>query len=693
MQETSDQAPAGNGVRFGPFELLVETGELRENGVRLKLSGQPIQVLARLVATPGQLVTREQLQDRLWPGSSYGDFEKGLNAAVNRLRENLGDSATEPKYIETIPGRGYRFIADTDTGSSNVPPAEFQRAKPRWKHRILFVGVALLSALGSGALAYWGMRSPAAPRVSNYVQLTHDGLPKVLIGTDSSRLYLRLESAVSVGIGAIALTGGEPTRIPSPFAGTYPLNLSPDGSQLLVLKSKIGPGNRSLYSLALLGGATRRLGDALGWDGAWSSDGKLLAYTNDNNLFIARADGTESRKLVTMKGYSQIDGPVWSPDGSHLRFNVWENWDSSLWEVAEDGSELHRLLLPGGSNPSDECCGRWTADGKYFIFQSNGQIWTLPQNRHFLQRNPSPIQLTWSPLALSSPLPSRDGKKLFVVGEADRGELVRYDSNSGQFVPFLGGISADFLTFSKDGQWVAYVSYPEGTLWRSKADGSEPLQLTFVHGSAIMPRWSPDGKTIIFCDQPNAGKPYRIYEVSPEGGTPRELLPADQGFQLSPDWSPDEKKIVFGGRYDDPQSVIRIVDLANGQVSTVAGSQGFYDPRWSPNGRYIVACAFGPHRLVLFDFETQKWTDLLQGSGYSLPSWSKDGVYVYDVLGFPMSAVVRIRISDNKSEQVVDLRNFTIAGVVWLALALDDSPVLLRDTGIQDVYALDWEAP
>src|SRR5215469_15007552 len=110
MQGTNDQAPVAGGLKFGPFELLVDTGELRKDGVRLKLSGQPIQVLARLVAEPGKLITREELQAELWPGSSYGDFEKGLNAAVNRLREYLGDSVTKPKYIETIPRCGYRFI-------------------------------------------------------------------------------------------------------------------------------------------------------------------------------------------------------------------------------------------------------------------------------------------------------------------------------------------------------------------------------------------------------------------------------------------------------------------------------------------------------------------------------------------------------------------------------------------------------
>jgi Tol biopolymer transport system component/DNA-binding winged helix-turn-helix (wHTH) protein len=519
-----DQASAPTATRFGPFELFVVTGELRKNGVRLKLSGQPIRVLACLLGTPGQLVTREELQQELWPGSAYGDFEKGLNAAVNRLRENLEDSATEPKYIETIPGRGYRFIADIDSGLPSTPSVEFEQPKPRSKRTTRFVGVALLIALSAGALAYLGMRPPAVPRVSNYVQLTHDGQPKVLVGTDGSRIYLRLGTDVSTGIGEIPISGGEPTRIPAPQPGMYPLNLSPDGSQLLVTQFKLGPDNRSLWSLPVLGGSPRRLGHTLGDDAALSPDGKLLAYSNDNYLFVANADGTESRTQFTAKSPLQVDGPVWSLDGRFLRFNLWQGWTKSLWEVAVDGSRSHQLL-PGWRNPPDECCGRWTADGKYFVFQSNGQIWALPEKHGLLHDNPKPEQLTSSPLALVTPVPSRDGKKLFVVGKADRGELVRYDFKSGQFVPFLGGISAEFLDVSKDGQWVAYVSYPEGTLWRSRIDGSERLQLTFPPDFATVPRWSPDGKTIVFGYRTDGEKLHRIYEVSSEGGSRSPNIP------------------------------------------------------------------------------------------------------------------------------------------------------------------------
>ena len=127
----------------------------------------------------------------------------------------------------------------------------------------------------------------------------------------------------------------------------------------------------------------------------------------------------------------------------------------------------------------------------------NDQIWALPQKGTFLNSHPKPIQLT-SAYSLHSLLPSKDGKKLFVSASTSRGELMRYDLKSGEFAPVPGEISAEFLGFSKDGQWVAYVSYPEGTLWRSKIDGSERLQLTYPPNYAMLPRWSPEGKKIVF---------------------------------------------------------------------------------------------------------------------------------------------------------------------------------------------------
>ena len=462
-------------VAFGPFELFLDTQELRKHGVPVKLSGQAIQVLIVLIARPGQLVTREELQQKLWPGDSFGDFEHGLNAAVNKLREKLGDSATTPKYIETLPGRGYRFIGKIESEKPQLYVLEPAHPKLRRKLKAAIPGTVVALVVGAAVLIYFWSRPEPMPKVSNYVQLTHDGQQKRLVGTDGSRLYLGLGFYGGQGVAQMPISGGEPTTIPVSSPNVYPSDVSPDGSRLLV--NGMGAG-RAFWSLPVLGGFPLRLGDAEGQEGAWSADGKMLAYCRVNELFVAKADGTESRKLVTIKDVKRIWRPVWSPDGTHLRFDSSSPSDpSSIWEVSVDGTELHRLLL-GWHHPSGECCGKWTVDGRYFIFQSDSQIWALPRRDRFFRSEPKPVQLTFSPLWLSTAIPGKDGKKLFVVGRTLRGQLMRFDAKSGQFSPFLGGISAEFVAFSKDGQWVAYVSYPEGTLWRSKADGSQRLQLT-----------------------------------------------------------------------------------------------------------------------------------------------------------------------------------------------------------------------
>jgi len=350
-------------------------------------------------------------------------------------------------------------------------------------------------------------------------------------------------------------------------------------------------------------------------------------------------------------------------------------------------------LFPEWHNPPDECCGKWTADGKYFVFQSHGQIWALSEKETFPhQFAGKPIQLTSSPLGLFTPLPSKDGKKLFVVGRTYRGELDRTETKSGQLTPFLSGISADQVAFSKDGQWVVYISYPEGILWRSKPDGSERVRLTFPPLLASLPRWSPDGKQIAFFDS-SVGKPVRAYLISANGGAPQPMLPEDSEPERDPSWSPDGDKMLFSGQPVDKNSTIRVLDLKTHQVSTLPGSLGLFSPRWSPDGRYIVAMPHDMLSLVIFDFHTQKWSQLAKAR-VAFPNWSRDGQYVYFFRWLDHPAVLRVRITDGKIEQISDLMNLPTTGNIgpWLGLGPDDSLLLLRDIGTQDVYSLDWEA-
>lgn len=559
--------------------------------------------------------------------------------------------------------------------------------------RVVIAGAAL-AVVALAALAVYLLTRPASvPTASNYVQLTHDGQPKELIATDGSRLYLTVGSALAQTADVITTSGGDPMPVAMPAPNMVPVALSPDNTAFLLRASKGAPPAGPFWMMPVLGGSPRRLGDTAGRDAAWSPDGKLLAWGNGSDLFVASADGSAPRKLITMKNGWGISRPVWSPDGGSLRFDVYEpslRPMSAIWEVAVDGSHLHPLIALGKA-ASQVCCGRWTADGKDYVFVAGGQIWTLPRRGRLFRSEPAAHPITSSPMSLSSPLPSKDGAKLFVVGQTFRGQATRFDPKLRQFSPFLGGISAEFMAFSADRQWVAYVTYPEGYLWRAKADGSEALQLTGAPAYAVAPHWSPDGKEIVFYEN-LPDKPSAIFEIAPEGGTPRTLVPDSAEAQSDPTWSPDGNRIVFASGPMNA-SALYILDLGTHQVTTVPGSQGLYSPRWSPNGQYLAAFPQDESELHLFNFQAQKWTVIATGL-VAWPNFSRDSQSIYLLSG--SKAVIRVHVTDGKTEPVADLKNFVFTGYFGdssLALTPDDEPLLFRGAGSSDVYSLDWQEP
>jgi Tol biopolymer transport system component len=182
--------------------------------------------------------------------------------------------------------------------------------------------------------------------------------------------------------------------------------------------------------------------------------------------------------------------------------------------------------------------------------------------------------------------------------------------------------------------------------------------------------------------------------MSSAGGTPHQVIPEDSQEQYDPSWSPDGTKIVFGSLLSNRNSEIQILDVKTNQISTLPGSQGIYSPRWSPDGRYVVAMPLDSSRLVLFDFSTQRWDDLTKIST-NFPNWSKAGDYVYFLLEEDQPSVMRVHIRDRKLEQVADLKQIRQTGHYgfWMGMTPDDSPLLVRDTGTQEIYALDWQTP
>jgi len=579
-----------------------------------------------------------------------------------------------------------------DSGSSS---RDLAVTLARRHKRGLLVGV-VGAVIVTAALAYVFRPTLPPPTVSYYTQLTNDAVPKGLVGTDGSRLYLQeIGTGFTFPIAQVSVSGGTvaPIAAPSPTMG--PLNISPDGSKLLVTDRAGTFPAGPLWALPVLGGPPQRLGDAVGNDGAWSPDGKMLLYTRRDELDLANADGSEPHKIASLSG--RAFAPAWSPDGSLIRFSITDpkTGVNSLWQISADGSSLHQLLA--GWHPGvGRCCGLWIKGGDYFVFQSGGQIWARRETGSLLRMaSRAPVQLTSGVTTYSDPLPSKDGKQLFAVAGSRRGELERYDAKTKTFEPYLGGISAQDVAFSKDGQWVAYATFPEGTLWRTKLDGSDKLQLSTAPFYAMLPRWSPDGREIVYYGR-EQGKPFRAYKVAAAGGEPQPLIPNQSGSQADPVWSPEGNSVSFAGlsAMQTSATAIGIFDLNTNQVSTLPASDGLFSPRWSPDGRYIVAVPANSQGLMIFDFDTRKWSVLAQGN-LAYPCWSRDGQYVYFLQPASNPGVMRAGIRDRKLEQVVSLKGFQMTGYwgLWLGLAPDDSPLLLKDAGTHEIVSMEWHEP
>jgi len=257
------------------------------------------------------------------------------------------------------------------------------------------------------------------------------------------------------------------------------------------------------------------------------------------------------------------------------------------------------------------------------------------------------------------------------------------------------------VDFSKDGQWVTYVSLPDPNLFRSKVDGSQRLQLTSPPLRAANPRWSPDGRKIAFMAQAPGG-PWKIHLISAGGGEAQQLMDSE-GEESDPGWSPDGDSLVFRNEPESPKQPrdpmpIRVIDLRTKQVRALPGSGLRYYPRWSPNGHYIAAMTDDCKKLDLFDFRTQKWTELAKGDLH-YPSWSHDGQHIYFInWSVEAQAFYRVNIHDRKVERVAGLGDDvpTMGGTFggWVGLAPDDSPLAPLSVGSNaEIYALDWEAP
>ena len=627
------------------------------------------------------------------------ELERIINKCLEKDRDLRYHSAAD---LETDLKRLKR---DTDSGRSplvgtvEAPRPELRASKHKWRWSTV-AGMFALAAF----VAIW-LRAPLPPpRITGSKQITNDAFTKYFPVTDGTRLYFTENTPTRFTIGQVSTNGGETAQIATPFPNSYLLGISPDHSELLVAQS--GMLMRNVYwSMPLPAGSPRRLGDLEGGTAAWAPNGKLY-FAKGNDVYVAEHDGASPQRLFTAP-----DLPVefsFSPEGTRMRLTVANrnNNTSAIWEAGLDSSKLHPVF-PGWNSPPAECCGRWTADGRYYVFQSTHEgasnIWITADHSSWWHKvSPEPVQLTTGPLQFVMPLPSEDGKKLYVAGVQQRAELVRYDAKSGDFIPFLGGISAADVEFSRDGQWIVYVSYPEHTLWRIKPDGSERLQLTYPPLRAALAHWSPDGKQVAFSGA-TPGKPWKVFVISRDGGSPQPLTSESEAHETDPSWSADGRIIAFGhySQTHPDQTLIEFYDLETRQLSQVPGSQGIFGPRWSPDGRFIAAITqAGNDKLMLYEVSTKQWHNLSTGlNSFGYLAWSHDSAYLYfDTILSATSGYYRVHVSDSKLEKLVDAKKIRLfpdqfGPGSWTGLGPGDVPLFPRDISTWEIYAFDLQLP
>ncbi|MBV8569133.1 MAG: protein kinase [Acidobacteriaceae bacterium] len=623
-----------------------------------------------------------------------------LERIVNKALEK--DLEVRYQHAADLRADLKRLKRDIDSGQTASSNPSVRAVAPQRPARLLPTLTALLgvAVLGSMTMFWFNIR-PAPPRVVRTTQITNIGRDISSYVTDGARIYFTTGSPLLLDTQnfQISVNGGEPAPLPPYTEGMSLIDISPDRSQLLFTKHEYMHTSGSLWAAPSTGGAPRELGDLLASAAAWSPDGSRLAYARENKLHIARTDGTDIRTLAAIPGSSgsytpdEVSDISWSPDGRTVRFTDGHGDTYALWEVPIDSGQPHPLL-PAWHHP--QCCGKWTPDARYFVFNSEGNLWVIPEKPGLLKGAGGPLQLTAGPLQFGAPITSVDGKRLYAVGWQRRSELLRYDSRTGKFSSFLEGIPAEWLDFSRTGKLLVYDTYPEGTLWRAAADGSQRQQLTFPPLQAFLPRWSPDEKYIAFMGtQP--GKSPRIYVVPATGGSPQQVSNGESGPRGDgdPSWSADGTSLVFGASvWEARQVFLHVLNPATRAISTLQGSEGLYWPRWSPDGRFIAAVS-GPEKLMLYDTESHKQTQLATGN-IGNPSWSADSEFVYfDTTGRD-AALFRVRIRDQKVERVISLTDIhrTVGNFgPWTSVAPDGSLLIQRNAGSGELYAFEWEAP
>jgi eukaryotic-like serine/threonine-protein kinase len=546
----------------------------------------------------------------------------------------------------------------------------------------------LIAALALAALgvAIWLTPSPVSSPLDSQ-QLTFSAARKdAPLFTDGARLYFQGRGSPS----EVAVTGGLIAPL-SGLEGMYLMDISRDGSKVLTWISDPNDivGRGTLWVSPILGGRPRRLTDHLGQTARWFPNGQSIAFADMSALYTCNADGGNLKKLWSGPQFI-LDINI-SPDARQFTLSLAkdEQHPARLWRLNTDGSNLHVVQLDWPDTVKT-FAGQWTPDGRHFLFLSDRHgltnVYELVSPPWYeFWRKPTPVRLTGNQIDIVAMAPTPDSKALFALGHMDQGITQVFEPHTRKFVPYLDGLSARDFVISPDGQWMVYAEYPRGHLWKSKIDGSDAIQLTSSY--AAMEQWSPDGKWIAYSDWHN------IYRISSDGGAPEPLLPGGDN-EVSPSWSRDGKSVFFNYYPfpDHPDSAIQIIDLSTHHVTGMPSSRGYYFPSWSPDGKYLVAIAMHPARMMLYTAANQTWREVKR---FDVPwgywTWSHDSKSIYMALIDEERGMYRLTIPEAKWEKIGTMERIDARDVdSFVSLAPDGQPAIMSHAGAAQLFELHW---
>jgi eukaryotic-like serine/threonine-protein kinase len=622
-------------VRFGPFELDRQTGELWKHGLKVKLQGKPFQVLEALIERPGEPVTREELQHRLWSGDTFVDFESGLNTAANRLRITLGDSADNPRYVETLSRSGYRFVAPVEEVVEAIPPPPPPPEKKQ--SRVPAAALILVMAM----VAMWLLLRPSAPEPAKFQPLTFRRGPvggarfapdgqtiiysaqwesepwrlflsssvspetrtlgfegKILIGV-SRASELALLSRDHTGSNALA------TLFRVPLNGGAPLAVSTN-----VICSDWSADGRDLAAIRFDGREARLefpIGKVLYRPGGlasslrFSPDGKSLAFFDhpirgDDLGDVKILDVASGKARTLSPGWNSGGGIAWAPSGKEVWFSAARiGGTRALWAVNLQGGLRLIARVPGSLRLEDIA-----PDGRVLIAEEDRRVEMAGRVGHDTAEH----DLSWFDWSGAEDF-SADGKLILFDESADGG-----GPNGGVF---LRRITDGNTIRLGEGHALALAPDGRSAIIESGANRNrvtlvpvgegQPRELSGAGVEYHWVRFFPDGQRLLLTGKEPGGK-LRLYIQPVAGGKPQPIVP--EVFLRSALISPDGKRVA-GANSDNR---LTIVDLNSGERRVIPSTSTGIPVGWSADGGAVLVRDFeiAPTHIYRVDLATGRTT-------------------------------------------------------------------------------------